>query len=300
MGVSIPPLPVQDSHFLSELNMKRIWGLMTFALVSAVGISAGTASAADGDWVTVKGRIVWDEAKGAVPKREKIKATKDEEVAAKDKEFLTEDWVVSAKTNGIKNVFVWLAPEPTAKQLADLKSKKLKVFPSFDPKDVNPAAAKPAKDSVEIDQPCCRFIPHVIAAQEGQKLTIKNSAPIPHNAKYVGSDDGNGEGNPLIPSGGAFTLPKALVKEKYPIELSCSIHPWMKAYIRVFDHPYFAVTDADGNFEIKNAPVLGGKLRLFVWHESGFSGGASGAQGSTFDVKPGTIDKGLIKFDVPK
>lgn len=274
--------------------MKRIWGLMTLALVST--LSASFAQAAD-DWVTVKGQIVWDANKGPVPKRAKIEATKDQEVAAKDKEFLTEDWVVNAKTNGIKNVVVWLAPEPTAKQLADLKSKKLKVFPSFDKGDISPAVAKPAKDVVEIDQPCCRFIPHVVAAQEGQKLLIKNSAPIPHNAKYVGNE--NGEGNPLIPAGGQFQLKEPLVKEKYPIELSCSIHPWMKAYIRVFDHPYFAVTDADGNFEIKNAPVLKGQLRLFVWHESGFSGGSSGALGTTIEVKSGEKALGAIKFDGP-
>ncbi|WP_020469240.1 cupredoxin domain-containing protein [Zavarzinella formosa] len=279
--------------------MKRIWGLMTLALATAFGVQADeTKTAPAGDWVTVKGKIVWDEAKGAPPKRTPIKATKDEEVAAKDKEFLTEDWVVNTKNGGIKNVVVWLAPEPTAAQLADLKSKKLKVFPSFDPKDVNPAMAKPVKPTVEIDQPCCRFIPHIVVAQEGQKLVIKNSSIIPHNAKYVGNE--NGEGNPLIPAGGAFTLPNPLVKEKFPVELSCSIHPWMKAYIRVFDHPYFAVTDADGNFEIKNAPVLKGKLRMFVWQDNGYSGGAAGAQGSTFDVKPGTLDRGAIKFDVPQ
>jgi len=252
---------------------------------------------AAGDWVTVKGKIVWDDAKGAVPKRAEIKADKDEDLAAKDKDFLTEDWVVSPKSKGIKNVVVWLAPEPTAAQLAALKSKKLKIFPSFDKADIHPDLVKPAKPSVEIDQPCCRFIPHMTVAQEGQKLIIKNSAPVPHNAKYVG--DANGEGNPLIPAGGQFTLQNPLVKEKYPIELTCSIHRWMKAYIRVFDHPYFAVTDEDGNFEIKNAPAKAGKLRIFVWHESGFSGGSAGNLGSTMDVKPGTLDKGLIKFDVP-
>ena len=174
---------------------------------------------------------------------------------------MSEDWVVNPKNGGIKNVVVWLAPEPTAAQLADLKSKKLKVFPSFAKADIFPAMAKPAKDAVEIDQPCCRFIPHILLAQEGQKFTIKNSSPVPHNAKYVGSADGNGEGNPLIPAGGQYTLPKPLVKENYPVELSCSIHRWMKASVRVFDHPYFALTDADGNFEIKNAPA-GAHLRL--------------------------------------
>lgn len=274
--------------------MKYFWAIMAFTLLNVGGIQS---TKADDKWVTVKGQIVWDPAKGAVPKRTPIKATKDEEVAAKDKEFLTEDWVVDAKSNGIKNVVVWLAPEPTPAQLADLKSKKLKIFPSFDAKDIHPDLAKPAKPTIEIDQPCCRFIPHMLVGREGQKLVIKNSSPIPHNAKYDSSN--NGAGNPLIPAGGAFILPNELVKEKFPIEISCSIHPWMKAWVRVFDHPYFAVTDAEGKFEIKNAPTLNGKLRLFVWHESGFSGGAAGNLGSTMEVKPGTLDKGLIKFDGP-
>src|SRR5262245_39769550 len=108
-------------------------------------LSAATSLAAD-DWVTVKGKIVWDK-KVAVPKREPIKATQDADLAAKDKEFLTEDYIVSAKTGGIKNVVIWLAPEPTAAQLAALQKRTLKDFPSFDPKDVFPAMAKPAKPS---------------------------------------------------------------------------------------------------------------------------------------------------------
>lgn len=272
--------------------------LCALALLSVVSLSANAA-----DWVTVKGQIIWDSSK-PIPKLTPLKVTKDEEVAAKDKEFFkdgtltNEELVVSAKNGGIKNVFVWLAPEPTDEQLAALKSKKLKDFPSFAAADIHPDLAKPAKDVVEIDQPCCRFIPHVLAAREGQKLMIKNSAPVAHNAKYVGGDK-NGEGNPIIPSGGAYVLPNPLMAEKAPIDVSCSIHPWMKAWVRVFDHPYFAVTDADGNFEIKNAPVKGGKLRLFVWQEAnGFSSGAAGRFGKTIEVKAGTLDLSKIKFEV--
>ena len=108
--------------------------------------SIGSTQAADDDkWVSVKGQIIWDVSKGAAPKQMPIKATKDEQVAAKDKEFLTEDYVVSAKTGGIKNVVIWLAPEPTAEQLAGLKSGKIKEFPSFKAADIHPALAKPSK-----------------------------------------------------------------------------------------------------------------------------------------------------------
>jgi hypothetical protein len=264
--------------------------------------SADAPATNDDKWVSIKGRIVWDTAKGAAPKRTPIKATKDEEVAAKDKDFNTEDWVVNVKNNGIKNVVVWVVPEVTAaadvealkKAQADNKSY---VFKSFKAADVHPNLAKPAKPAVDIDQPCCRFIPHVVLARAGQDIMIKNSAPVPHNAKWVSRE--NGEINPLIPAGGEYAV-KDLKAERFPIEISCSIHPWMKAWVRVFDHPYFALTDDDGNFEIKNAPVLTGKLRLFIWQENGMHGGAPGRFGQTLEVKPGTLDLKEIKFDTGK
>lgn len=272
--------------------------MRSFLSTMALGFAlAGTTLAADdGKWVSVKGQIIWNEANGPAPKQQPIKATKDEEVAAKDKEFLTEDWIINGKSGGIKNVMIWLAPEPTDTQLADLKSKKLKEFPSFKAADIHPTLAKPEKPQVEIDQPCCRFIPNVLLAREGQTMLIKNSAPIQHNAKWDSSK--NGEFNPLIPAGGAFKVPAPLVAERSNISISCSIHPWMKATIRVFDHPYFALTDADGNFEIKNAPVMSGKLRLFISvPAAGFHGGAEGRFGKTIEVKPGTVDLGTVKFD---
>jgi hypothetical protein len=249
-------------------------------------IKTETPAGGEDKWVTVKGRIVWDDSKGAPPARKAITPTKDEEVCSKDKDFKTEDVIVDAKTKGVKNVVVWLAPEPAA------GGPKLKDLPPFDKKDIFPSLAKPSKPDVEIDQPCCRFIPHVLAAQEGQNMIIKNSAPIPHNAKWTSRE--NGEINPLVPSGAQFKVPDPLKAERFPINVECSIHPWMKAYVWVFKNPYFAVTDDEGNFEIKNAPVLNGKLRLVMWHESGVSG--DWRMGEPISVKPGTTDLKEIKL----
>jgi hypothetical protein len=270
--------------------MRKLCGLALLALVPAVAVRA-----ADEDkYTTVKGQFIWDAAKGPPPVQAAIKPTKDEEVCAKDKDFKTEDWVVNAKTGGIKNVVVWLAPEPDAATLAAIVAGKKKELPSFDKKDIHPTLVKPAKPTVEIDQPCCRFIPHVLAAQEGQEMIIKNSAAVPHNAKWTSRE--NGEFNPLIPSGAQFKVPAPLVAERFAINIDCSIHPWMKAYVRVFNHPYFAVTDEDGKFEIKNVPVLAGKLRLLAWTENGFSGGNAGNQGDPIVVKAGDTDLKSIKF----
>ena len=73
-------------------------------------------------------------------------------------------------------------------------------------------------------------------------------------------------------------MPKPLVNEKPPIQYKCTIHGWMTGYVRIFDHPYYAVTDANGNFEIKNAPV--GKFRIVYWHENGVRGGEGPVRGS--------------------
>ena len=266
--------------------MRKLFALVLLALIPAVGVHAQGVT-------TVKGRVVWDADKsGPPPARQAIKPTKDEEVCAKDKDFKTEDWVINPKTNGIKNVVVWLAPEPKP------GGAKVRDLPPFDPKDIPPAAAKPAKDTVELDQPCCRFIPHVLAAQEGQKMIIKNSATVPHNAKWTSRE--NGEINPLVPAGGQFQVQSPLKAERFPINVECSIHPWMKAYVWVFSHPYFAVTDDDGNFEIKNVPVLNGKLRMVMWQDNGFSGGREGRMGEPIAVKAGNTNLGDIKFKVEK
>ena len=66
-----------------------------------------------------------------------------------------------------------------------------------------------------------------------------------------------------LPAGGNKEV--KLKADKQPIAISCNIHPWMKGYMCVFDHPYFAVTDDDGNFEIKNVPA--GKLQMVIWQE---------------------------------
>ena len=72
----------------------------------------------------------------------------------------------------------------------------------------------------------------------------------------------------------------------------------MSARLAVFSHPYFAVTDEEGNFEIKDAPVLGGKLRLYAYHESiGFHGGVAGRYGRAVAVKGPTTDLGSMKLE---
>src|SRR5579864_555375 len=137
-------------------------------------------------------------------------------------------------------------------------------------KKFDPPAAKPV-----IDQAKMTFNPHVVVVQVGTTVEFLNSDPVGHNV-YWPSVSGNKK---LAHNLG--TWPKG---DKKPfqfndlgtVSLLCNVHPEMSGYIIVAPTPYFAVTDKDGNFEIKNVPV--GKYTLKTWrgrqtsHTSGGSG----------------------------
>lgn len=207
-------------------------------------------------WGKVVGQVVW--ADKEIPKREVEVVDKDKQHCLEKGPILSEKWVINPENKGVRWVFAWLAPDGDAQQ-------QLPVHPDL--QEVNPKR-------VEMDQPCCVFIPHALGVRQGQELHVKNSAPVPHDVRWAGSPRVNPPGDVLVPGGGAYTI-KELRKDRMPILVSCNIHFWMKAYVRVFDHPYFAVTDADGKFTIDKAPA--GPCRLVIWHEAaGYCGGAKG------------------------
>jgi len=211
-----------------------------------------SAARAEG-WGKIKGQVVWDEK--VIPENEKAKVDKDQAVCLKNGDIYTNKFVIDPKSKGVRWVLVWLA-DPKA----GVNNKE------FEPA-IHPSLKKPKTDTVVIDQPCCVFEPRVMGMRVGQSLVVKNPAPIQHN--FAINSFGNGPTtNPLIPPGGQTPPIKGFVGTKLPTQYSCSIHGWMKGYIGVFNHPYFAVTDKDGTFEIKNAPA--GTFRLAVWHETGW------------------------------
>ncbi len=123
-------------------------------------------------WAKLKGRIVWDKKKnGEAPKRVCIVATTDAAVVQNDGDFYTEDWVVNQNNLGIKNVVVWVVPEPSLdveiaalkKAIEDNKSYK---FASFQPNGIHPRLRVPATIAI-LEIPALRFAPHVFAAREG-------------------------------------------------------------------------------------------------------------------------------------
>ncbi len=253
----------------------RLWSITAaLAAVSGLVLTGGGRPAAAADkpecWGTVKGQIVF-EGKD-LPKPAAVNVDKDQKHCLAKGPITDEKWVVNPKNKGVRWTLVWLAPDPASGE------KKLPIHPSL----------QSIKDKdVVIDQPQCAFVPHVVAIREGQNLLVKNSAPIPHSIKWDVNPTVNTGGNTTIQPNGKYSV-EGLKAQKIPVKLSCGFHGWMSGWAGVFNHPYFAVTDENGNFEIKNAPA--GNFRLMVWQEAiGWRGGAKGAKGQPITIKAGGV-----------
>jgi plastocyanin len=119
------------------------------------------------------------------------------------------------------------------------------------------AGAAPAM----LDQKGALYTPQIVAIQTGQKLIVKNSDQLVHNVHT--QPTANPESNQVQMAGGA-DLTYTFDKPEMFLKFKCDVHPWMFAWVSVFDHPYFAVSGADGKFTIKNVPA--GKYTLEAAH----------------------------------
>ena len=129
-------------------------------------------------------------------------------------------------------------------------------------KNVKYSGGVPSEPAV-LDQKGCIYMPHVFGMVAGQELLIKNSDATLHNIHSM----------PKVNKEFNFAMPK-VVKEKKatfsksepdPFYIKCDVHPWMKTWVLVSDHPYFAVTDAKGNFSIDGIPA--GTYEVVCWQE---------------------------------
>jgi hypothetical protein len=212
-------------------------------LAGAIVLAAAATVSAEG-WGTIKGQVVLA---GDVPKPVAVNVDKDKEACLKNGPIFPDDLVVNPKNKGVKWAIVYLIS-------AEGFKKDIPIHPKL----------KNIKEKVvEIDQPCCKFEPHLLAMRQGQTLLVKNSAEIAHNVNILGGARGPSL-NQIVPSKGKFKV-EDIVARPIPISVKCDIHGWMSAKIAVLNHPYFAVTDDDGKFEIKDAPA--GDFRVVVWHE---------------------------------
>lgn len=167
------------------------------------------------------------------------------------------------------------------------------------------ALQKPVVGTQELDNNKCTFSPKVIVARPGQTIDVKNSDKTGHNANFQFLK--NQAKNFLIPAGQTrqYILAPDLV-EPTAMPVNCDVHPWMKAFIIVKNHPYVGVTNAEGVLEIKDLPI--GKDAIFrVWHEAagpidqltvgGKAVKLSRGNRWEMELKPGMNDLGEVKID---
>jgi hypothetical protein len=259
--------------------MRSLRAAVILALPLALALSA--PARAQG-WGTVKGKV---ELKGNPPAKKEVAVDKDPQHCLSKGPIYLEDLVVNPKNKGIRWVVVWLAKDDGGKadHTADLPT--------------HPNLKAVGKKQVVIDQPCCRFEPHIAVLRAGQDLVGRNTGAVPHNFRVTGNKENRAIGtNPILPVKGELVI-KAEDLQPYhmPNLVGCDLHKWMSAFFFVLPHPYFAVTDEDGNFEIKNAPA--GKHRLVMWHDKGWV--LPGLKnGQEIEIKAGkTTDVGAVQYE---
>lgn len=212
---------------------------------TAGGAETQVAAKATG-WASIKGRFVYE---GTAPAPAAIAITKDAEFCGKHP--LNNESLLVGSDHGIANVVVYA------------RDRKIEVHPDY---------ASSAKDKVVLDNRDCHFVPHVLAVRVGQTLNVRNSDQVSHNTKAAFVI--NSTVNNTIPVGDQPLEVPITQAEQAPVEVSCTIHPWMKGYLVVQPHPYVAISDKDGTFELKNVPA-GVPVEFQVWH--GASTGSGGA-----------------------
>jgi len=141
------------------------------------------------------------------------------------------------------------------------------------------ASATPAV----LDQRGCEYVPQILAIQTNQKIHVKNSDPVLHNIHDLPSpDSGNEEhNNAQMPNGPELTF--AFAKPEAFLKFKCDVHPWMFAWVSVFDHPYFDVSAKEGTFKIANVPP--GKYTIKAAHRK------AGVVAQEVEVKEGAPTK---------
>ncbi|HEY0169716.1 MAG TPA: carboxypeptidase regulatory-like domain-containing protein [Pyrinomonadaceae bacterium] len=179
---------------------------------------------------------------GAMPAKKGISMDADPVCASANADPHAEDIVVNG--DKIANVFVYIKEGTTGG------------------KNISGLQFAPSTQPAVLDQRGCQYVPHVVGVQVNQTVNFTNSDPTTHN---VNVDAKQNEKFNQGQSSGAPPIAKQFKRAETVIPVKCNQHPWMRAYVGVLQHPFFAVTDKDGKFEIRNVPP--GTYTLVAWHE---------------------------------
>jgi plastocyanin len=116
--------------------------------------------------------------------------------------------------------------------------------------------------AVKLDQKACHYTPHVLGVRVGQTLAISNSDDTLHNVHAVPSTNAEWNKGQALKN---MVDEKVFTAREVMVPFKCDVHNWMQAYVGVMDHPYYAVTQDGGKFELKNLPA--GTYTVAAWHE---------------------------------
>ena len=180
---------------------------------------------------------------GTAPEPKKIDTSADAACTAKSPNLTSEEWVV--KDGKVANSFVYIKDGTLA-----------------DGSKIGDWSFETSKTPVTLDQNGCHYKPHVLGVMVKQEITITNSDQTTHNIHFTPKN--NPDWNQQQ-ANGAAPLKHQLNVAEVLAPVKCNQHPWMKAYVGVLKHPFFAVSGEDGSFTIKGVPP--GKYTVLAWHE---------------------------------
>ena len=208
------------------LTPLRALVLSSTILLLAMGLTTARESSAG----SIKGTVVL---KGTTPELKKLAVTIDQYVCGKEKN--PEELVVSPQ-GGIRSAVVWIEKPPAT------------------------AAAEALPSTAAMDQKECTFLPRVVIVPAGGKIDFLNSDRLLHNLHAT--PNANPPFNRTQPKGRTITI-----SFSHPeiIRVTCDLHSWMRGWVVVADHPFYALTDGGGAFELRGLPA--GRYTLKVWQE---------------------------------
>ncbi|HEX8521576.1 MAG TPA: hypothetical protein VF669_04910 [Tepidisphaeraceae bacterium] len=205
------------------------------AWIAAVALSVGACGTSFGQ---ITGKVTLD---GKV-EPQVIDMSGQKECAAKHAGQVNDPVITADANGGLANVIVSIKKEEGAELGGEAK-----------------------KGEVVLDQKGCMYEPHVLALQVGQDVVVKNDDDFMHNVHSLASI--NPAFNFAQPNKDPGKKVDDPLKAAEYFRVKCDVHPWMAAYVGVFEHPFFAVSKADGTFSIDTKGLKDGDYTIELWHE---------------------------------
>ena len=212
----------------------RLLALLAITLVTKVSTAQGAYQVvAVENGGTIKGTVKWQ---GPVPHLIASEINKDPQVCDPRSEKRRDlERLLVASNGGVANTVVFL------RNITHGKAMDLPELRRY------------------LNQKSCRYEPHILLVPVQANVTVKSKDPLLHTVQMSGSAEYN---LPFTVEGQEISRP--MIREGN-VSMRCNVHPWMNGEMVVVRHPYYTVSDSDGNFELTQVPA--GEYEIVAWHE---------------------------------